>query len=82
MSLLKEKLGTRVSAQPQLPLRMEDQDGIRVRPQPVLDKRKRLNKIEILEHWQGLQPTKATWEDLRVMKQQFTEYAHEGKGSS
>lgn len=57
---------------------MEDQDGIRVQPQAILDKRRRWNKTEILVHWQVLQPTEATWEDLCIMKQQFLEYALEG----
>ena len=71
VSLLKEKLGTKVFAQPQLPITMGDQDELLVRPQTVLDQRTRHNRIEVLVHWQGLPTSDCMWEDLTTMKLQF-----------
>ena len=79
-SLLKEKLGTKVFAQPQLPITMGDQDELLVRPQAVLDQRTRHNKIEVHVHWQGLPTSDATWEDLTAMKLQFPQNTLEDKG--
>ena len=79
VSLLKEKLGTKVFAQPQLPITMGDQDELLVRPQAVLDQRTRRNRIEVLVHWQGLPTSDATWEDLTAMKLQFPQYTLEDK---
>jgi hypothetical protein len=80
VSVLKEKLGAMVSSQPQLPVTLQTQDGISVRPQAILEQRKRRGQIEILIHWQGLSPSEATWEDLRNMKLQFPDLALEDKG--
>uniref|UniRef100_A0A2N9IK08 Integrase catalytic domain-containing protein n=1 Tax=Fagus sylvatica TaxID=28930 RepID=A0A2N9IK08_FAGSY len=82
VSVLKEKLGAMVSSQPQLLVTLQTQDGISVRPQAILEQRKRRGQIEILIHWQGLSPSKATWEDLRNMKLQFPNLALEDKGPS
>ena len=79
VSLLKEKLGTKVFAQPQLTITMGDQDELLVRPQAVLDQRTRRNRIEVLVHWQGLPTSDATWEDLTAMKLQFPQYTLEDK---
>ena len=67
VSQLKEKLGTHISAQPQLPLIIEGQEGLRVQPQAILDTRIRRSNTEVVVHWQGLPPSEATWEDLRHM---------------
>uniref|UniRef100_A0A2N9EXV4 RNA-directed DNA polymerase n=1 Tax=Fagus sylvatica TaxID=28930 RepID=A0A2N9EXV4_FAGSY len=80
VSQLKEKLGTHISAQPQLPLIIEGQEGLQVQPQAVLDTRIRRSKTEVLVHWQGLPPSEATWEDLRHMQYQFPEYTLGDKG--
>lgn len=80
VTLLKKKLGSKVSTQPQLPLHMEGQDELRVRPQAVLDRRTRQNKTEVLVHWQGLPATDATWEDLNSVVHQFPQYTLADKG--
>lgn len=51
VSLLKEKLGTQVVAQPQLPLVLEANGEVTVRPQAILEHRKRKNQMEVLVHW-------------------------------
>ena len=80
VSLFKEKLGSKVSAQLRLPLHMEDQDELRIRPQAVLDRRTRQNKTQILVHWQGSSATDATWEDLNSVVNQFPQYTLADKG--
>ena len=49
-------------------------------PQAVLDRRTRRNKEEVLIHWQGLSPTKATWEDAHIMRLRFPDITLEDKG--
>uniref|UniRef100_A0A2N9H887 Chromo domain-containing protein n=1 Tax=Fagus sylvatica TaxID=28930 RepID=A0A2N9H887_FAGSY len=80
VSLLKEKLGSKISVQPQLPITIGDHNELRVRPMTILDRRKRQNVEEVLVQWQGLPTSEATWENLTAMKSQFPEYALEDKG--
>ena len=61
VSLLKEKLGKHTSLQPQLPLVLEANGEVAIRPQVVLDQHRRRNQQEVLVHWQGLSPANATW---------------------
>jgi hypothetical protein len=51
VSLLKEKLGKHTSSQPQLPLVLEANGEVAVRPQAILDQRRRRNQQEVLVHW-------------------------------
>uniref|UniRef100_A0A2N9H624 Reverse transcriptase n=1 Tax=Fagus sylvatica TaxID=28930 RepID=A0A2N9H624_FAGSY len=78
--LLKEKLGSKISVQSQLPITIGDHNELRVRPMTILDRRKRRNVEEVLVQWQGLPTSEATWENLTAMKSQFPEYALEDKG--
>uniref|UniRef100_A0A2N9HAC2 Integrase catalytic domain-containing protein n=1 Tax=Fagus sylvatica TaxID=28930 RepID=A0A2N9HAC2_FAGSY len=80
VSLLKEKLGSKISVQPQLPITIGDHNELRVRPMTILDRRKCRNVEEVLVQWQGLPTSEATWENLTAMKSQFPEYALEDKG--
>ncbi|GMY08147.1 Integrase catalytic domain-containing protein [Fagus crenata] len=79
VSLLKEKLGSKISVQPQLPITVGDHNELRVRPMTILDRRKCRNVEEVLVQWQGLPTSEATWENLTAMKSQFPEYALEDK---
>jgi hypothetical protein len=79
VSLLKEKLGKLTSSQPQLPLVLEAKGEVAVRPQAVLDQRRRRNQQEVLVHWQGLSPADATWENLEFLRKQFPGYVLEDK---
>ena len=80
VSLLKEKLGDKISAEPQLPITVGNCETLAVRPMVVLDYRKRHNREEVLVQWQGLPASDATWEDLVAMKFQFPKYGLEDKG--
>jgi hypothetical protein len=77
VSILKEKFVKNVFSQPQLPISLVNMDGLHVKPQAILDRRTRRGKTEILVHWQGLQPSDATWE---ILENQFPEYALRDKG--
>ena len=80
VSLLKEKLGSKISVQPQLPITIGDHNELRVKPMTILDRRKCRNVEEVLVQWQGLPTSEATWENLTAMKSQFPKYALEDKG--
>ncbi|GMY20249.1 hypothetical protein FCV25MIE_15488 [Fagus crenata] len=75
----KEKLGKHTSSRPQLPLVLEANGEVAVRPQVVLDQRRRRNQQEVLVHWQGLSPADATWENLEFLRKQFLGYVLEDK---
>ncbi|GMY12559.1 hypothetical protein FCV25MIE_07798 [Fagus crenata] len=76
----REKLGDKISVEPQLPITVGNDETLGVRPMAVLDYRKRNNREEVLVQWQGLPASDATWEDLVAMKLQFPEYGLEDKG--
>uniref|UniRef100_A0A2N9IRD5 Chromo domain-containing protein n=1 Tax=Fagus sylvatica TaxID=28930 RepID=A0A2N9IRD5_FAGSY len=80
VSKLKEKLGARISSQPQLPITIGEQEELGARLLAILDRQVRRNKTEVLIHWQGLPTSDATWEDLEAMKIQFPQYTLEDKG--
>uniref|UniRef100_A0A2N9HL73 Chromo domain-containing protein n=1 Tax=Fagus sylvatica TaxID=28930 RepID=A0A2N9HL73_FAGSY len=58
---------------------LEANGEVAVRPQAILDQRRRRNQQEVLVHWQGLSPADATWENLEFLRKQFPGYVLEDK---
>ncbi|KAK0604986.1 hypothetical protein LWI29_021610 [Acer saccharum] len=66
--------------QSSLPVVNHEEAGMLPIPQAVLDQRQRKGRQEVLIHWHGLSPAKASWEDKEAMHGQFPNMTLEDKG--
>jgi hypothetical protein len=73
VSLFKRHLGSKHIDCPHLPEVLED-GRMFPKPQVVLETRSKNKKTELLIHWQGLSPAKATWENRDTIRAQFPEF--------
>lgn len=79
ISLLKRRLGSEQLVLPHLPEVFED-DRMMPKPRDVLETRTKNKKAEVLIHWQGLSPAKATWEEQEMIQVQFSRILPWGQG--
>ena len=85
MSLLKKKIGDKVTPTLQLP-EIDERGHQKVEPVAVLDRRivKRRNVVVVqwLIHWWGTDPVEATWEYAEEIERQFPSFNLEDKIAS
>lgn len=80
VSLLKEKVGSKIEVQSDLPINSGEKESIILALQAIIDHRERKRIKQILVHWNWLSPADATWEDFNDFQLRFPAIILQDKG--